>query len=134
MRLSRAYFNVQLITISADVKSNLQLKKVNCAVVVVTCKPHIHPSFHGLSARRCPLSPHLGYRHWLWYPGLSPVLVSIALSFAFHISVFSTHSSSSAIGFHSSIFYGGGICTPPPTLLIIPELGLALWQLDIRKG
>jgi len=33
---SRAYFNVQLMTISAVVKCNLQLQKVNCAVVVVS--------------------------------------------------------------------------------------------------
>src|SRR6218665_2829062 len=55
-------------------------------------------------------------RDWLWYPGLSPVLVSIALPFPFHFSMFSIHSSSPAIGFHSSIFYGGGIFTPPPAL------------------
>jgi len=42
---------------------------------------------------QCPLTSSLGeflgYRDWLWYSGLSPVLVSIALPFAFHISVFS---------------------------------------------
>ena len=80
------------------------------------------------------LGEFLGYRDWLWYPGLSPVLVSIAIPFAFHISMFSIHSSSPAIGFHSSICYGGGICTPPPTHLDIPDLGPALWLLDIRKG
>ena len=68
---------------------------------------------------QCPLTSSLGeflgYWDWLWYPGLSPVLVSIALPFAFHITVFSIHYSSPAIGFHSSIFHGGGICTPPPT-------------------
>src|SRR6218665_3862500 len=65
---------------------------------------------------QCPLTSSLGdflgYRNWIWYPGFSPVLVSIALPFAFHISMFSIHSSSSAIGFHSYIFYGGGVCTP----------------------
>src|SRR6218665_4023851 len=39
----------------------------------------------------CPLTSSLGefpgYWDWLWYPGLSPVLVSIAFPFAFHISV-----------------------------------------------
>src|SRR6218665_1130741 len=39
---------------------------------------------------QCPfassLGEFLGYRDWLWYPGLLPVLVSIALPFAFHIS------------------------------------------------
>jgi|SRR6218665_3966090 len=57
---------------------------------------------------QCPLTSSLGeflgYRELLWYPGLSPVLVSIALPFAFHILVFSIHSSSPAIEFHSSIF------------------------------
>src|SRR6218665_33592 len=58
---------------------------------------------------QCPLTSSLGeflgYRDWFWYPGLSPVLVCIALPFAFHISMFSIHYSSPAIGFHSSIFY-----------------------------
>src|SRR6218665_832082 len=39
------------------------------------------------------------------------MLLSIAFPFAY-ISVFSIHSSSPAIGFHSSIFHGGCICTP----------------------
>src|SRR6218665_2290508 len=38
---------------------------------------------------QCPLTSSLGefpdYWDWLWYPGLSPVLVSIAFPFAFHI-------------------------------------------------
>src|SRR6218665_418323 len=79
---------------------------------------------------QCPLSSSLGeflgYWDWLWYPGLLPVLVSSAFPFAFHISVFSFHSSSPAIGFHSSIFHGGGICTPPPTLLLIPDPSLRI--------
>ena len=50
------------------------------------------------------LGEFLGYRDWLWYSILSPVLVSIALPFAFHISVFSIHSTSPAVGFHSTIF------------------------------
>src|SRR6218665_2716490 len=37
---------------------------------------------------QCPISSSLGefpsYRDWLWCPELSPVLVSIALPFAFH--------------------------------------------------
>src|SRR6218665_350583 len=37
---------------------------------------------------QCPISSSLGefpsYWNWLWCPGLSPVLVSIALPFAFH--------------------------------------------------
>src|SRR6218665_1866312 len=71
---------------------------------------------------QCPLTSSLGefpgYKDWLWYSGLSPVLVSIAIPFAFHISVFSIHSSSLTIGFHSFIFNGDGICTPPPTILL----------------
>jgi len=53
-----------------------------------------------------PLSPQFLTRWvsrllgWLWYPGLSHVLVSIAFPIAFHISMFSIHSSP-AIGFHS---------------------------------
>src|SRR6218665_2414545 len=47
---------------------------------------------HGLNARiqesNIPALPHYGellsYWYWLWCPGLSPVLVSIALPFAFH--------------------------------------------------
>src|SRR6218665_1868309 len=70
---------------------------------------------------------------WLWYPGLPPVLVSIAFShFAFHISVF----------FHSLfnchwisflfLLYGRSICThlvdPSLTHSLgeFPGLGLAL--------
>src|SRR6218665_1032065 len=41
---------------------------------------------------QCPISSSLGefpsYWDWLWCPGLSPVLVSIALPFAFHTSCF----------------------------------------------
>src|SRR6218665_150805 len=41
---------------------------------------------------QCPLTSSLGeflgYWDCLWYPGLSPVLVSIAFPFAFHTSLF----------------------------------------------
>src|SRR6218665_1166179 len=87
----------------------------------------IHPSIHRSMGSvpvgaQCPLTSSLGeflsYRDWLWYPGLSPVLVSIALPFAFHISVFSIRSSSSAPGFRSSIFlrwrYLHPTTNPPP--------------------
>jgi len=41
---------------------------------------------------QCPLISSLGefpgYWGWLWYSGLSPVLVSIAFPFAFHTWVF----------------------------------------------
>src|SRR6218665_35144 len=42
---------------------------------------------------QCPISSSLcefhSYWDWLWCPGLSPVLVSIALPFAFHALCFS---------------------------------------------
>src|SRR6218665_2771473 len=45
----------------------------------------------------CPISSSLGgfpsYWNWLWCPGLSPVLVSIALSLRFPYLVFSIRSS-----------------------------------------
>jgi len=96
--------------------------KVKLLKSITTIYFNIYPSIHfsmgsASIVAQCPLisslGEFLGYWDWLWYPGLLPVLVSIALPFAFHISVFSIHSSSS-IGFHSSIFHGGGICTPPP--------------------
>ena len=67
-------------------------------------QPSIHRSMGSAPVgAQCPLtSSQVG--DWLWYPGLSPVLVSIALPFALHISVLYFHSSSPAIGFHSSIF------------------------------
>src|SRR6218665_3743894 len=41
---------------------------------------------------QCPLTSSLGefpgYWDWLWYPGLPPVLASIAVPFDFHISLF----------------------------------------------
>src|SRR6218665_364721 len=58
---------------------------------------------------QCSLTSSLvefpGYLDWLWYPGLPPVLVSIAFPFAFHIRCFSIHFSSPAIGFHSCFFF-----------------------------
>src|SRR6218665_2205686 len=66
-------------------------------------RTHLHPALHATAS----------------------MLVSIALSFAFHISAISIHFSSPAIGFHSSIFHSGGICTPPPALLLYPGLGPA---------
>src|SRR6218665_1002389 len=65
---------------------------------------------------QCPLTSSLGefpgYWDWLWYPGLSPVLVSNAFPFAFHIWVFSIHSSSPAIGFHYSLFFTVAVSAP----------------------
>src|SRR6218665_1030394 len=76
---------------------------------MITSSPSIHRSMGSAPVgAQCPLTSSLGeflgYRYWLWYSGLSPMLVSIAFTFAFHISVFSIHSSSPAIGFQSSIF------------------------------
>src|SRR6218665_1986423 len=55
--------------------------------------PSINPSIQWFSARWCPIVPSLPHHvsrllGWLWYPGLPPVLVSIAFPFVFHISVF----------------------------------------------
>src|SRR6218665_3051287 len=67
--------------------------------------PSIHCSMGSAPVGvQCPLTSSLyefpGYWDWLWYPRLSPVLVSNAFPFTFHIWVFSIHSSSRAIGFH----------------------------------
>src|SRR6218665_2721274 len=53
-----------------------------------TLCPSIHRSMGSAPVgAQCPitssLGEFLGYRGWLWCPGLSPVLVSIALPFAF---------------------------------------------------
>src|SRR6218665_3726144 len=55
--------------------------------------PSIHQSIHqsmGSVPVGVQYSPHYVSRllGWLWYPGLPPVLVSIAFPFVFHISVF----------------------------------------------
>src|SRR6218665_1551696 len=68
----------------------------------VLLNPSIHRSMGSAPVgAQCPLASSLGeflgYMDWLWYPGLSPMLVSIALPFTFHISVF-------FIPFSSSIF------------------------------
>src|SRR6218665_1710046 len=85
----------------------------------------------------CPLTSSLGefpdYQDWLWYPGLLPVLESIALSFPFHIWVlfhplfFTCHWISFLL-----LLYGRRICThsvdPSLTHFLdeFPGLGLAL--------
>src|SRR6218665_359256 len=85
---------------------------------------------------QCPLTSSLcefpGYWGWLWYPGLLPVLVSIAFPFAFHISVF--FHSLFTCHWTSFVFflYGRCICTHsvdpslPNFLGEFPGLGLAL--------
>src|SRR6218665_1790354 len=64
---------------------------------------------------RCPISSSLGgfpsYWDWLWCPGLSPVLVSIALPFAFHTLCFTF--ALSAIGFQSCFFFTAGVYRHP---------------------
>src|SRR6218665_2613588 len=65
---------------------------------------------------QCPLASSLGeflgYWDWLWYPGLSPVLVSIAVTFAFHTLVF-FHSLFFPCHWISFVFhlYGRRVCT-----------------------
>src|SRR6218665_3713596 len=63
---------------------------------------------------QCPISSSLGefpsYWDWLWCPGLSPALVSIALPFAFHTWCF--HSLLSTIGFQSCFFFTADVSPP----------------------
>jgi len=66
---------------------------------------------------QCPLTFSLcefpDYQDWLWYPGLSPMLVFIAFPFAFHISrCLSTHSSSPVIEFHLCFFFTTDVSAP----------------------
>src|SRR6218665_2903662 len=78
------------------------------------------------------LGEFLGYSDWLWYLGLSLVLVSIAYRFTFHISVFSR--SLFTCHWISFVFllYGRRICThsvdPSLTHFLgeFPGLGLAM--------
>src|SRR6218665_1320443 len=86
---------------------------------------------------QCPLTSSLGeflsYWAWIWYPGLPPVLLSIAFPFAFHILVF-FHSLFFPYHWISFVFllYGRRICThsvdPSLTHFLgeFPGLGLAL--------
>src|SRR6218665_2596186 len=75
---------------------------------------------------QCPISSSLGdfpsYWDWLWCPGLSPVLVSIALPFAFHTWCFPF-----ALICHwiSIVFllYGPRIATHSVDLSLTPFLG-----------
>src|SRR6218665_1599410 len=74
-----------------------------------------HPSIHGSMGSapvgsHCPLTSSLGefpgYKNWLWYPGLSPVLVSITFFPSPSISRgVSIHSSSPSTELHSCFFF-----------------------------
>src|SRR6218665_1120399 len=62
---------------------------------------------------QCPLTSSLDeFQDWLWYPGLSPVLMSIAFPFVFHISVL-FHSLFFTCHWISFVFllYGRRVCT-----------------------
>src|SRR6218665_2677284 len=96
-----------LLTMLITIKYKKILNETNSVFL-----PPIHSSMGSAQVGvQCLLTSSLGefpgYWDWLWYPGRSPVLVSIAFPFAFHISMFSFCSPSSAIGFHLSIFHGG---------------------------
>src|SRR6218665_345296 len=76
----------------------------------------IHPLLHGLSAHRCPISPHSslgefpGYWDWLWSPPAFARVSVYRLSLSLAISqCFSIHSSSSAIEFHLGFFFMTGV-------------------------
>src|SRR6218665_328842 len=71
----------------APQRNHTAIRAPHKQVTFLVSLSNVHPLLHGLSARRCPMSPHFLTR-WLWYPGLSPVLVSNACPFAFHIWVF----------------------------------------------
>src|SRR6218665_3680234 len=82
---------------------------------------------------QCPISSSLGdfssYWDWLWCPGLSPVLGSIALPFAFHTWCFPF-----ALICQSCFFFTTDVSPPirstlpslTPFLGEFPGLGLAL--------
>src|SRR6218665_1218563 len=78
---------------------------------------------------QCPISSSLGefpsYWDWLWCPGLSPVLVSIALPFVSIFGVF--HSLLSAIGFQSCFF-----CTADVSPPIRSTLHLLIFQVSFQ--
>src|SRR6218665_2162437 len=80
---------------------------------------------------QCPLTFSLGefpnYSDWLWYPGLSPVLVSIAFPLAFHILVFSNHSSP-AIGLHSCFFFTTVVSAPIRSTLHLLMVSFQAWN------
>ena|SRR6218665_2066720 len=99
---------------------------VAITVLIVEIKI-IHPSIHRSMGSAPVGAQFLGYRElalvsWA-FARVGVHRPSLRLPY---LDVFYSLSSP-AIGFHSSIFYGGGICTTPPTLLLIPDLGLALW-------
>src|SRR6218665_3949678 len=96
-RLSPKILYVLFISLSFSHLLSHSLTHSHCFCTEYTTydsHPSIHPLIHGLSARWCPMSPYFLARRvsrllgWLWYFGLSAVLVSIAFPFAFHISVF----------------------------------------------
>src|SRR6218665_3859894 len=79
----------------------------------------IHRSMGSTPVRvHCPMSPHFltgsvsGYWDWLWCPGLSPVLMSIAFPFALpYLGVF-IPSSSPATELHLCFFFMTDISAP----------------------
>src|SRR6218665_4111781 len=93
--------------------------------------PSIHRSMGSAPVgAQCPLTSSqgelLGYRDWLWYPGLCPCWCpspfpspSISLCFLFTL----LHQPLDFI----RLFLRWRYLHPPPTLLLIPGLGLSLW-------
>ena len=78
---------------------------------------------------QCPLTSSLGEFPGYWAGsgilGFRPCWCPLPFPSTSISRCFSIRSSSLAIGFHSSICNGDGICTPPPTLLLYSSLGLA---------
>src|SRR6218665_3017564 len=116
----------------------------------------------GPTARWCPMSPHFLTRRisrlldWLRYPGLPPVLVSIAFSpFAFHgisrrfsftlnsgvegvspvqgeairlLNTYPISCSMHAIGIHSCIFFTTDVSAPIRSIIHLLMVSFQVWD------
>ena len=101
----------------------------------------IHPSTHCSMGSapvgvQCPFTSSLGefpgYWDWFWYPGLSPLLVSIAFPVLPSIShCFSIHSSLPAIEYHSCFFFTTDVSAPTGWPFIY---SLCRWVSRLRTG
>ena len=107
--------HASVMSCAISVTIRLDLKRL----VLGPIHPSIHPLLHGLSARRCPMSPHFLTRRVSRLLGLA--LVSWAFA---RVGVHRPSLRLPYLGVFYSLFF---LCTPPPTLLCIPDLELALW-------
>ena len=77
----------------------------------------IYPWAHSPLVSKCPITSSLsefpGYLDWRWYPGLPPVLMSIAFSPSTSISrCFSIYSSPPVIGIYWCFFFATDVSAP----------------------